>query len=126
MFTLVIVIHVIVSVFLVLSVLLQAGKGASIGATFGGASSQTLFGTAGPAPLLAKITGICAGVFMLTSLYLTVLSGKAREESIMTGVPEVTAPAEKPAEAAPATEGQGQGLKPAPLVETEKPAGQAQ
>ena len=126
MFIAVIAIHILVSVVLIISILLQAGKGASIGATFGGASSQTLFGTAGPAPLLAKITGICAGVFMLTSLYLTVLSGKVREESIMTGVPEVTAPVEKPAEATPATEAQGQGLKPAPLVETEKPAGQAQ
>lgn len=70
MYSLIVVVHIIVSVFLVLVVLLQTGKGASMGVVFGGASSQTLFGSAGPASILTKLTAACAVVFMLTSLYL--------------------------------------------------------
>ncbi len=53
--TLLTIVHVVVCLFLVGVVLLQHGKGADIGATFGG-SSQSLFGTEGPLPLLNKIT----------------------------------------------------------------------
>lgn len=102
MLTAIIVIHIVVSIVLIISVLLQAGKGASIGSTFGGASSQTLFGSAGPATFLTKITAFCALVFMATSLYLTFIGGAQRSSSIMRGVPAVTAPAEKPADAPPA------------------------
>lgn len=70
MYSLVVIIHIIVSIFLIVVVLLQRGKGASIGVVFGGASSQTLFGSAGPASFLTKLTAVCAVVFMLTSLYL--------------------------------------------------------
>lgn len=64
------IIHVLVSVVLVLVVLLQAGKGASMGATFGG-SSQTVFGSSGPSTFLGKMTTWVAVVFMLTSLALS-------------------------------------------------------
>ena len=63
------IIHVLVCVFLIIIVLLQRGKGASMGAAFGG-SSQTLFGSAGPGTLLGKMTTAVAVVFMLTSLWL--------------------------------------------------------
>ncbi|MBI5598451.1 MAG: preprotein translocase subunit SecG [Deltaproteobacteria bacterium] len=93
MHTLIIILHVIVSIFLVIVVLLQVGKGASIGSTFGG-SSQALFGSAGPATFLSKITIACAAIFMLTSLYLTYLSGRMPGSSVMGGVPAVkSAPA---------------------------------
>lgn len=104
-------IHFFVSGVLILSVLLQSGKGASIGSTFGGASSQTLFGSAGPATFLTKITAVCAFIFMVTSLYLTFTVGKRRTSSLMQSAPAITVPAkpaaeappvEKPAEAAPA------------------------
>lgn len=55
---------------LVLVVLLQAGKGASMGAAFGG-SSQTVFGSSGPSTFLGKMTTWVAIVFMLTSLALS-------------------------------------------------------
>lgn len=89
MFTLVIIIHIIVSLVMIGAVLLQAGKGASIGSTFGGASSssQTIFGSAGPATLLAKVTYACAAIFMITSLTLTYLSTRHRTSSIMENVP---------------------------------------
>lgn len=95
MFTLVLVIHVLVSLVIIATVLLQAGKGASIGSTFGGSSSssQTIFGSAGPATLLAKVTYACAAIFMITSISLTYMSTRQRTESIMQDVPSVTTPA---------------------------------
>ena len=67
---LVIIIHVIVSIALIMIVLLQTGKGADMGAAFGGGSSQTLFGSTGASTFLSKATTVAAIVFMLTSLSL--------------------------------------------------------
>tara|TARA_B100001971_G_C18216258_1_gene554073 strand:+ start:239 stop:580 length:342 start_codon:yes stop_codon:yes gene_type:complete len=57
-------------------VLLQSGKGAEIGAAFGG-SSQTVFGSRGPGTFLSKATAWAASIFMLTSLSLAILSKQA-------------------------------------------------
>ena len=54
-------------------ILLQSGKGAEIGASFGG-SSQTVFGSRGPANFLSKFTVVVAAIFMLTSLSLAILA----------------------------------------------------
>lgn len=86
MFTLLVILHIFVSIFLIIVVLLQAGKGASIGAAFGG-SSQTLFGGSGPATFLGKLTAVCAIIFMLTSLSLTYLSARRITGSIMEDAP---------------------------------------
>ena len=64
------IVHIVVCLFLILIVLLQTGKGADIGAAFGGGSSQTLFGSAGPGGFLTKITTGVAIVFMITSIAL--------------------------------------------------------
>jgi preprotein translocase subunit SecG len=107
MTTIVVIIHVIVSLALICIVLLQHGKGAGIGAAFGG-SSQTVFGSTGAAPFLAKLTAAVAILFMCTSLGLTFL-GRQQAPSVMqgTGKPAATHPAPaapaKPAPAAPAT-----------------------
>jgi preprotein translocase subunit SecG len=69
-YTFLVIIHLIVCFFLISIVLLQSGKGAQMGATFGG-SGQTLFGSRGTATILNKITTISAIVFMLTSFGLT-------------------------------------------------------
>jgi preprotein translocase subunit SecG len=76
MSTLITIIHIIASLFLIAIVLLQSGKGAEMGAVFGG-SSQTLFGSRGAATILNKITTISAIVFMLTSLILTIVTTKS-------------------------------------------------
>jgi preprotein translocase subunit SecG len=73
--TFIIIIHILTCFFLIAIVLLQSGKGAQMGATFGG-SSQTLFGSRGAATILNKITTIAAVVFMLTSLTLTIATTK--------------------------------------------------
>src|SRR3982751_2879593 len=62
--------HVIVCVFLILVVLLQAGKGGGMGIAFGGAGSQTVFGSSGAGNFLTRLTSITATVFLLTSLAL--------------------------------------------------------
>ncbi len=94
-FVLVVTLHVIVALTLILVVLLQVGKGQSIGAAFGGAgSSQTLFGSRGPSTFLSHLTTIAAAVFMLTSLGLAYLSSNARQRSSITDqVPTTQAPA---------------------------------
>lgn len=90
MTTVLIIIHVIVCLALIFIVLLQKGKGADIGAAFGG-SSQTVFGSSGAAPFLAKVTAAAAILFMLTSLGLTLL-GHRGGPSVMQDVPTQSAP----------------------------------
>lgn len=82
MLTLLIIVHVFMCIALILIVLLQTGKGAEMGAAFGGAS-QTVFGGAGPAPFLSKITTVAAIIFMITSLGLAYLSSNPLGGSIM-------------------------------------------
>ncbi len=87
--------HVIVSAILITMVLLQKGKGADIGAAFGGAS-QTVFGPRGAQSFLAKLTTSAAIIFMITSFTLAVTTSK--RSSIMEGVK----PAEPAQQSAPA------------------------
>jgi preprotein translocase subunit SecG len=83
----ILIVHVIVCIALILIILLQTGKGADIGAVFGGGSSQTVFGSTGAATFLSKITIGAAVVFMITSIVLTYFSGRVaavKDHSIMT------------------------------------------
>jgi preprotein translocase subunit SecG len=87
----IILVHVFVCVALILIVLLQRGKGADMGAAFGG-SSQAIFGSTGATTFLHKMTTIIAVVFMLTSLGLSFLFGKGSTTSIMDKVSDKQAP----------------------------------
>ena len=80
--TLLVVVHVVVAILLITVVLFQQGKGANIGATFGG-SSQTMFGPRGPFQFLAKATTAIAVGFMLTSITLSVMGNDRRMESVI-------------------------------------------
>ena len=73
MYIVLIVIHVLVCFLMVGGILLQSGKGAEIGASFGG-SSQTVFGSRGPANFLSKFTVVVAAIFMVTSLSLAIMA----------------------------------------------------
>ena len=110
-----IIIHIVVSIALIMIVLLQTGKGADMGAAFGGGGSQTLFGSTGASTFLSKATTAAAVVFMLTSLGLAYLSSHRGEApSVLT---DTRAPIESqaPANTAPATgAGNSQPAKPAP------------
>jgi preprotein translocase subunit SecG len=84
--TLVIVFHVVACLALIFIVLLQRGRGAEMGASFGG-SSQTLFGSTGGTTFLGKLTTLAAVGFMLTCLSLAYLSGRPDTASVMEQVP---------------------------------------
>jgi preprotein translocase subunit SecG len=98
-FTLILIIHVAVCLVLIVSVLLQRGKGATMGAAFGTGGSQTVFGGSGAGNFLSRVTSICAAIFFTTSLILAYRSTFNR--SVVDGA-EQTAPAPK---AAPGPEG---------------------
>ena len=95
MTTLLTIVHIFVCLFLIVIVLLQHGKGASMGAAFGG-SSQTVFGTDGPLPLLNKLTTWAAIVFMLTSISLAYMSTKIGDGSVMKEIAPIAAPQTTP------------------------------
>ena len=98
MITILTIIHILVCLFLVSIVLLQHGKGADIGATFGG-GGQSLFGTEGPVPMLNKITTAAAVIFMVTSISLAYISAHRTTSSVM-GDYSAPAPAEQPSQVA--------------------------
>ena len=84
MITAVVVLHIIVCIALTIIVLLQQGKGADVGAVFGG-SSQTVFGAGGASSPLFKLTWTFALLFGLTSLFLAYSSTKRVTGSIFEG-----------------------------------------
>lgn len=86
------VVHVFVCVFMIMIILLQTGKGASMGAAFGGGYSQTLFGSSGPVSFLNKFTTVVAVFFMLTSLILALMGGKLPTKTVVDEVPRQEVP----------------------------------
>lgn len=103
MYMLVLILHVVVSFALILIVLLQTGKGAEMGAGFGGGSNQTIFGSRGAATFLSKVTTGAAVIFMLTSLSLAYLTSQRTGSVVREGAPAAapSAPAAPPALPAP-------------------------
>ncbi len=79
--------HVALSLFLVLVVLLQQGKGADL-SVFGGGASQAAFGARGAATLLHKLTVVCFVLFIVTTLSIGILQ-KQGTSSVMSGVDSV-------------------------------------
>jgi preprotein translocase subunit SecG len=82
--------HVIISIFLILVVLVQQGRGADLAGAFGGGGSQTAFGARGATTLLHKLTTAFFILFVITSMALAVLQARPRS-SVMSGTK--TAPA---------------------------------
>lgn len=96
----VIVIHVLVSLMLILTVLLQPGNKGGMGAAFGGAGGATVFGGRGANTFLAKLTAGAAIVFMLTSMTLVYLSSKGSSAFDRAAQPAATTDAPASSEAA--------------------------
>jgi len=83
MTSILLVVHVMAAVSIVGLVLMQQGKGADMGAAFGG-GSQTLFGARGSANFLSRVTGLLAAVFFVTSLTLAYIYGQATQPQSVT------------------------------------------
>ncbi len=93
--TALLVVHIIAAVGIIVLVLLQQGKGADMGAAFGGGSSGSLFGATGSANFLSRSTATLAVVFFLTSLGLAYVATNkpADSGSVMDAAPVPTVPA---------------------------------
>ena len=90
-----VILHVLISIFLILVVLVQQGKGADLAGAFGGGGSQTAFGARGATTLLHKLTTAFFVLFVVTSLALAILQARPRG-SVMSSTPAApTAPAKK-------------------------------
>ena len=119
MIILITVVHVIACIILVLVVLLQAGKGADMGAVFGG-GSQTLFGSGGAGNLLTKLTTGTAIAFMITSLILSYAHNRTSGGGLLNRIPaDASAPA---APALPTTPPAPNAAAPTPNAATPAPA----
>jgi preprotein translocase subunit SecG len=97
-YTLVLLVHILVCLFLIVVVLLQSGKAADLAGAFGGMGSQTAFGPRGSATLLSKATTVSAVLFMITSLSLSIMATRnaGLGSSVLETAPApATAPASK-------------------------------
>ena len=88
--TLIIIIHVIAAISIVGLVLLQQGKGADAGASFGAGASQTVFGSSGSGNFLVRATTISAVIFFVTSLTLAIFAKNQAGRGSSTGLPIVS------------------------------------
>jgi preprotein translocase subunit SecG len=98
--TVVIVVHLLVAIGVVALVLLQQGKGADAGASFGSGASATVFGSQGSATFLSRFTAILAGVFFVTSLGLAFFATRQADQMSQAGLPDpavLEVPVSKPA-----------------------------
>ncbi len=87
--TAILVLHVLVAIAMTAFILLQQGKGAEMGASFGAGASQTVFGAAGATSFMTRVTAVLAGVFFVTSLTLAIYARKNSESFGL--VPEIPA-----------------------------------
>jgi preprotein translocase subunit SecG len=101
LYYLLVTVHILACVFLIGVVLLQQGKGQDLASAFGGGGTQTAFGPRGQANVLSRATTILAGVFMVTSLSLSLV--RPRASSVLDTLPATTtSPSPSPLGKAPA------------------------
>jgi preprotein translocase subunit SecG len=105
MFIVITLLHILVSLFLIVVVLLQSGKAADLAGAFGGMGSQTAFGPRGSATLLSKATTAAAVIFMITSITLSIHAQRTAASSGSV-LEHVKAPAKAATPAAPAAPAQ--------------------
>jgi preprotein translocase subunit SecG len=101
LFYLIVFFHVIACLFLIAVVLLQQGKGQDLASAFGGGGTQTAFGPRGSATVLSRATTILAGLFMVTSLALSIV--RPRSSGVLDQVSEPAPVASPAASTAPPT-----------------------
>ncbi len=92
MMTVLVVVHVVICILLVVTVLLQFGKGAEMGAIMGGGASQAIFSSSAKGNFLTKLTTVLAIAFMLNSIVLTTMKSRDSKKSLFDGEAPVAAP----------------------------------
>ena len=92
MITMLVTLHVVICVLLVVTVLLQFGKGAEMGAVMGGGASQAVFSSSAKGNFLTKLTTILAIGFMVNSIVLTTLKSRDSKKSLFDNEAPVAAP----------------------------------
>ncbi|MFC0711293.1 preprotein translocase subunit SecG [Azorhizophilus paspali] len=114
--TIVIVFHLLAALGVIALVLIQQGKGAEAGASFGSGASATVFGSQGSSTFLSRVTAILAAAFFLTSLGLGFLAKEKADSLSKVGLPDpavLEVQQKKPA------------AEDVPVLEERKPAGDA-
>lgn len=126
MTTILIAVHVIICVLLVVTVLLQFGKGAEMGAVMGGGASQAVFSSSAKGNFMTKLTTFLAIGFFINSIILTTIKSREAKRSLFDNETPVAAPLnsdmqalEKKGDTVPATEAQP--AQTAPEAKTAEP-----
>ena len=135
MVTMLIALHVLICVLLVVTVLLQFGKGAEMGAVMGGGASQAVFSSSAKGNFLTKLTTILAIGFMVNSIVLTTIKSRESKRSLFDNEAPIAAPLNSDVQAletkkvetvpaaateAPATTAPAAKVETAPVTETKK------
>ena len=122
MTTLLIIIHILASLVLIAVVLLQSGKGAEMGVSFGATYSQTIFGSRGAGSFLSKVTVTVAAIFMISALAIAALTQRGTSSSVIVPPSQKGAQVPMPAPATPQNAAPAAPSAPAPAPAT--PGGQ--
>ncbi|WP_374664410.1 preprotein translocase subunit SecG [Acinetobacter sp.] len=100
--TFVLVVHIILAIMMIVLILVQHGKGADAGASFGGGGAATVFGASGSANFLTRLTAILTALFFVTSLTLAVYAKKQTTDAYsLNSISSAPAAPVKPAETSP-------------------------
>ncbi len=86
--TVIVVLHLLGAIGVVALVLLQQGKGADAGASFGSGASATVFGSQGSSTFLSRVTAILATAFFMTSLGLAFFAKDKADGMAQAGLPD--------------------------------------
>lgn len=93
MYTAILTLHIIVAIAMIGLILVQHGKGADAGASFGSGGAGTVFGAAGSANFLTRTTAVLTAIFFITSLTLAVNAKKQADNSNKLDTSLITQPA---------------------------------
>lgn len=87
--SIILIVHVLLAIAVIALILLQQGKGADMGASFGAGASQTVFGSSGSGNFMTRVTAILATLFFVTSFGLAIIAKEKSATEANEGIPEI-------------------------------------